>query len=157
MKTGHIKYGGRVECHIHVTTSATHLFDDRLENDAGNLSRQRLAGSFLALRRISSCHRLRCLAGGLPVITCRCQFFFSRVNAILLSAIGCPKSVVSDLRIHHIELVSIQPDSGSSTQPRGNPSCTQPLNADRFRHAIEAAYGYTHTLYNKPKSFCARL
>jgi predicted O-linked N-acetylglucosamine transferase (SPINDLY family) len=110
-----------------------------------HLARQQLADLFLDTLPVNAgATASAALWAGLPVLTCRGQSFFGRMGASLLTAIGLPEMVASNLEEYEALALKLAGDPSLYKSIRSRLEAnrsTHPLfDTDRFTRHIEAAY-----------------
>jgi protein O-GlcNAc transferase len=120
------------------------IFAPRVDLDQ-HLARQRLADLFLDTLPVNAgATASAALWAGLPVLTCRGQTFFGRMGASLMTAVGLPEMVTSNLEEYEALALKLALDRSLQKSMRGKLEVnrsTHPLfDTDRFRRHIEAAY-----------------
>lgn len=110
-----------------------------------HLARHRLADLFLdTLPCNAHTTASDALWAGLPVLTCRGQYFAGRVAASLLRAIGLPELIVDDLTGYEalaLRLAQAPEELAALKSRLAKNRMTHPLfDIDRYRHHLESAY-----------------
>jgi predicted O-linked N-acetylglucosamine transferase (SPINDLY family) len=120
------------------------VFAGRLKVDQ-HLARHRLADLFLdTLPYNAHTTASDALWAGLPVLTCQGEAFAARVASSLLTAVGLPQLVTTNLADYEALAVALAQDAhrlGDIRAKLAHNRATEPLfDTDRFRQYLEAAY-----------------
>jgi predicted O-linked N-acetylglucosamine transferase (SPINDLY family) len=120
------------------------IFAPRVDLD-DHLARQRLADLFLDTLPVNAgATASAALWAGLPTLTCRGQTFFGRMGASLMTAIGLPEMVTSNLEEYEAVALKLARDppllKSIRSRLEANRSTHPLFDTDRFRRHIEAAY-----------------
>ena len=120
------------------------IFAPRVDLDQ-HLARQRLADLFLDTLPVNAgATASAALWAGLPVLTCRGQTFFGRMGTSLMTAIGLPEMVTSNLEEYEAVALKLARDpfllKSIRSRLEANRSTHPLFDTDRFRRHIEAAY-----------------